>query len=253
MTVVNYVVEHGVATITLDSPENRNALSAALVGELTVALLSASTDPDARVIVLTHTGTTFCAGNDLREAATEGGPARSTQRLVTLLRTIIDAPKPVIARIDGHVRAGGVGIVGACDLAYASGIATFAFSEVRIGVTPAIITLTTLTRLTERAASRYYLTGEVFNSDVAAQIGVITESAPELDAALNALIDSFRLCAPESLTETKLLTTARVRQAFAENAEALQQLSARMFASDHGREGMAAFREKRSPSWVVPD
>ena len=107
MPVVQYAVDRAIATVTLDSPENRNALSAALVGELTAQLETAASDPDVRAVVLTHTGTTFCAGADLKEQAGEGGPAEGTRRMLALLRAIVELPKPVIARVDGHVRAGG--------------------------------------------------------------------------------------------------------------------------------------------------
>ena len=117
-----------------------------------------------RAIVLTHTGRTFCAGADLKEQAAEGGPAEGTQRMLGLLRAIVELPKPVVARVDGHVRAGGVGLVGACDIVVAGPATTFAFTEVRLGLAPAIISLTTLGRMTERAVSRYYLTGETFDA-----------------------------------------------------------------------------------------
>src|ERR1700722_2865692 len=114
--VVTYSAERAIATVTLDSPANRNAFSAQLVSELSDELDRAVADDTIRAIVLTHTGSTFCAGNDLREARVEGGPERSTARMLTLLHKIVLAPKPVIARVDGHARAGGIGLLGACDI-----------------------------------------------------------------------------------------------------------------------------------------
>ncbi|HEY8826566.1 MAG TPA: enoyl-CoA hydratase-related protein, partial [Jatrophihabitantaceae bacterium] len=112
--LVHYAVDRAIATVTLDSPDNRNALSARLVGEVSAHLQTAAADGAVRAVVLTHTGTTFCSGADLKESATEGGPAQGTLRMLAMLRVIIELPKPVIARIDGNVRAGGLGIVGAC-------------------------------------------------------------------------------------------------------------------------------------------
>jgi enoyl-CoA hydratase len=251
--LVTYRVEDAIATITLDSPANRNALSAALVEQLAAHLANAGADEGIRAIVLTHTGSTFCAGNDLREAREDGGPERGTIRLIALLRQLIELPKPVIARVDGHARAGGVGLIGASDIALASSAATFSFTEVRLGLAPAMISLTTLTRLSERAASRYYLTGEVFDSVVAERIGLLTEFAPDLDAALTVVLQALRLASPQGLAHTKPLTTRAIRAAFDAQAAELQALSSRLFASEEGREGMRAILEKRPPRWVQPN
>ena len=249
--LVHYAVERAIATITLDSPENRNALSAQLVGELDGHLRAATADATVRAVVLSHTGRTFCAGADLREQAGEGGPAEGTRRMLALLRTIVELPKPVVARIDGHVRAGGLGIVGACDIAFAGPSSTFAFTEVRLGLAPAIISLTTLNRMSERAAARYYLTGETFDATAAAASGLITAAVQDVDAEITQLAQALRSCSPQGLTETKPLTTARVRAAFDEGADAMQVLSQRLFSSDDAREGMTAFLQKRPPAWAV--
>ncbi|MDT4891885.1 MAG: enoyl-CoA hydratase [Pseudonocardiales bacterium] len=253
MSVVQYAVDRAIATITLDSPENRNALSAALVGELTAHLSTAGDDPAVRALVLTHTGTTFCAGADLREQSAEGGPAEGTRRMVALLRTVVELPKPVIARVDGHVRAGGLGLVGACDIALAGPDSSFAFTEVRLGLAPAIISLTTLGRMTERAAARYYLTGETFDAPAAATAGLVTAAAENVDAALAPMLDALRRCSPQGLAETKPLTTAAMRADFAARADEVQALSARLFASDQAREGMLAFLQRRPPAWQAAE
>jgi enoyl-CoA hydratase len=200
--------------------------------------------------VLTHTGRTFCAGVDLREQVAEGGPAAGTRRLLALLSQIVDLPKPVLAQIDGHVRAGGVGLVGACDIAIAGPAATFAFTEARLGLAPAIISLTTFGRMSERAAARYCLTGEVFGADAAAAAGLITAAVPDAAAQVAAICTDLRACAPQGLAETKLLTTRATRATLEAHAAQIQALSQRLFESAAAREGMQAFLEKRAPSWA---
>lgn len=251
--LVHYALARGIATITLDSPANRNALSARLIEDLRADLDRAAGDDGVRAIVLTHTGRTFCAGVDLREQVAEGGPAAGTKRLLALLRQIVDLPKPVLALIDGHVRAGGVGLVGACDVAIAGPGATFAFTEVRLGLAPAIISLTTFGRLSERAAARYCLSGEVFGADAAAAAGLVTASVPDAAAEIAALCAELRACAPQGLAETKLLTTRATRASLETHAAQIQALSQRLFESAPAREGMQAFLEKRAPSWVLDE
>jgi enoyl-CoA hydratase len=248
--LVHLEVARAVATVTLDSPANRNALSAQLVGELTDHLQAAAVDDAVRAVVLTHTGRVFCAGADLKEQTGEGGPQAGTQRMLGLLRTVVELPKPVVARLDGAVRAGGVGLVGACDIALAGPAASFAFTEVRLGLAPAIISLTTLGRMSERAASRYYLTGEVFDAAAAAAAGLVTLAPDDLDAELAGLLDALRLCSPQGLAETKPLTTRTALTAFEEQADRVQAQSARLFGSEEAREGMLSFLEKRPPRWA---
>ena len=154
--------------------------------------------------------------------------------------------------MDGNVRAGGMGIVGACDIAVAGPPSTFAFTEVRLGLAPAIISLTTLGRMTERAASRYYLTGETFDAATAAASGLITVAAEDVDARSARSRDALRVCSPQGLAETKPLTTATVpRRVRRERSDDLQALSARLFGSDEAREGMLAFLERRPPAWAA--
>jgi enoyl-CoA hydratase len=170
--------------------------------------------------------------------------------MLALLRAIIDLPKPVVARIDGAVRAGGIGIVGACDIAIASSNASFAFTEVRLGLAPAIISLTTLGRMTQRAASRYYLTGEKFDAAAAAECGLITVATDELDVGVGQVADALRTCSPQGLAESKRVTTHDVLAAFDAYADEMQALSARLFGSEEAREGMLSFLEKRPPRWA---
>ncbi|CAJ1499332.1 enoyl-CoA hydratase family protein [[Mycobacterium] holstebronense] len=243
----------GSARLTLDSPHNRNALSSKLVAQLHAGLRDAAADPNVRVVVLSHTGGTFCAGADLSEA-TGGDPgelaADRAREMAALLRAIVESPRPVIAAVNGHVRAGGMGLVGACDLAVAGPASTFALTEARIGVAPSIISLTLLPKLAPRAAARYYLTGEKFGAAEAAAIGLITLAAEDVDAAVAGLVANLRLGSPQGLAASKALTTAAVLAGFDRDAEPLSVASARMFVSDEAREGMLAFLQKRPPSWA---
>ncbi|MFD7441737.1 enoyl-CoA hydratase family protein [Streptomyces sp. NPDC059909] len=243
MTLISTSSERGITTLTLDSPANRNALSARLVGELADALTACGKDPAVRAVVLTHTGSTFSAGADLKEPP-------NPYTFVALLRKIVDLPKPVVARVAGHVRAGGLGLVGACDVAAATSGSDFAFTEVRIGVAPAVISLPLLPRLEPRAAARYYLAGERFGAAEAARIGLVTAVGEDVDEVLAPVLDGFRKASPQALDATKQLLTAKVRETFDRDAEDLVQRSASLFASAEAREGMTAFLERRDPAWV---
>jgi enoyl-CoA hydratase len=244
MPLVHTAHDRAVTTLTLDSPDNRNALSAALVGELTDGLTRCGKDGDVRAIVLTHTGNTFCAGADLRDP-------HPPDALVGLLRQIVELRKPVLARVTGHVRAGGLGLLGACDIAVAGRDASFAFTEVRIGVAPAVISLPLLPRTDPRALARYYLTGERFDAAEAVRTGLLTAAGDDVDAVLAPVLDGLRRASPQGLAETKALLTAKVLEAFDRDAADLTALSARLFSSVQAREGMTAFHERRDPAWVV--
>ncbi len=269
--LVGYAVDGHLARLTLDSPHNRNALSGTLVGQLHQGLRDAAADPAVRAVVLGHTGGTFCAGADLSEASggdprgdrERGAAGRSgsppsafeqaadrARELTALLRAIVESPLPVIAAVDGHVRAGGMGLVAACDIAVAGPHSTFALTEARIGVAPAIISLTLLPKITARAAARYYLTGEKFDAAEAAAIGLISLAADDVDAAVAALAEQLGRGSPQGLAASKALTTAAVLAAFDRDAERLSVESARLFVSDEAREGMLAFLQKRPPPWV---
>ncbi|MGW4200808.1 enoyl-CoA hydratase family protein [Streptomyces sp. NPDC004726] len=236
--------ERGITTLTLDSPANRNALSARLVGELAQALARCAKDDTVRAVVLTHTGPVFSAGADLKAPP-------NPYTFVELLRKIVSLPKPVVARVAGKTRAGGIGLVGACDLAVASAASDFAFTEVRIGVAPAVISLPLLPRLDPRAAERYYLTGERFDAAEAARIGLLTLAAAEVDEGLAPLLGAVRKASPQGLAASKRLVTARVLETFDRDAEDLVQRSATLFASPEAREGMTAFLERRDPAWEL--
>ena len=257
--LVRYAVDGQAARLTLDSPHNRNALSTALVSQLHQGLRDAAEDPAVRVVVLGHTGNTFCAGADLSESSAASGSdpaelaADRARELAALLRAIVESPRPVIAAVGGHVRAGGMGLVGACDIAVAGPASTFALTEARIGVAPAIISLTLLPKLSARAAGRYYLTGEKFGAAEAAAIGLITLAADDVDTAVAGLVEELRHGSPQGLAASKALTTAALLAGFDHDAERLCVDSARLFVSDEAREGMLAFLQKRPPRWAASE
>ncbi|MFG2979732.1 enoyl-CoA hydratase family protein [Streptomyces sp. NPDC048258] len=234
----------GVATLTLDSPANRNALSAALVGDLRAALASAAADPAVRALVLTHTGTTFCAGADLKSPS---APAD----FLALLREIAELPKPVVARVTGHVRAGGLGLLGVCDIAAAGPQSSYAFTETHLGLAPAVISMPLLPRLDPRAAARYFLTAERFDAAEATRIGLLTLHADDVDEALEPVLAGLRKASPQGLAATKALTSAAVREVLDRDGARLTELSAELFASAEAREGITARFERRDPSWSL--
>ncbi|MBA3249237.1 MAG: enoyl-CoA hydratase/isomerase family protein [Geodermatophilaceae bacterium] len=242
----------GVRTLTLDSPHNRNALSRQLMAELTGALTAAQEDDDIRAIVLTHAGPVFCSGMDLSESRGASATGMGVNAVPAILQSIWTSPKPVLARVAGPARAGGVGLIGACDLAVAVRTATFAFSEVRIGVVPAVISVTVLPRLLPRAAHELFLTGEVFDGDRAAAIGLVNSAvdAEDLDAEVRRYLDLLVLGAPGALAATKQMLRRPAAASMDEDFAAMLELSARHFAGEEGQEGMAAFAEKRPARWV---
>jgi enoyl-CoA hydratase len=253
-SLVHYTVRGSVARLTLDSPQNRNALSTALVNQLHQGLTDATEEPGVRAVVLGHTGGTFCAGADLAEAAGRdpGDIAVARARELThLLRRILELPMPVIGAVDGHVRAGGLGLVGACDIVVAGPASTFALTEARIGVAPSIISLTLLPKMTARSAARYFLTGEKFGPAEAADIGLITMAVDDVEGAVATLTATIGTASPQGLAASKALTTAPILAAFDEHADELTEQSAELFVSEEAREGMMAFLQKRPPSWAI--
>jgi enoyl-CoA hydratase len=252
-SLVHYAVEGSVARLTLDSPDNRNALSTALVHQLHQGLTDATEESGVRAVVLGHTDGTFCAGADLAEAARRDPGEVAVDRareLAHLLRRLLELPMPVIGAVNGHVRAGGLGLVGACDIVVAGRASTFALTEARIGVAPSIISLTLLPKMTARAAGRYFLTGEKFGADEAADIGLITVAADDVETEVSSLATEIGKGSPQGLAASKALTTAPILAAFDRHAEELTKQSARLFVSDEAREGMMAFLQKRPPNWA---
>lgn len=259
--VVHSATSAGIRTLTLDSPKNRNALSTALVDQLLARLREASTSSDVRAVVLTHTGGTFCAGADLSEALARGASvqqasAQGTGAMLDVIRTILELPKPVIVVVDGHVRAGGFGLLGAADIVLAGPSCTFALTESRLGLSPSVISLVLLPKMSARAVARYFVTGETFDAQTAEQVGLVTESfstSADIDAGLGAVIAGIRRASPQGLAASKALTTTGIIAGFAEHAQQRADESAALFASDEAREGMAAFLAKRRPSWDLAE
>lgn len=250
--LIHSQVRAGVATVTLDSPDNRNALSTALIEQLLAALADAEADSSVRAVVLSHTGPVFCSGADLKETAAAASGQVPAGRLGAVLRAIWESTKPVVARVGGPARAGGLGLVAAADIAVCARTATFAFSEVRLGVIPAVISATVLPRLSPRAAAELYLTGEVFDGARAAEIGLVTVSVKEdlLDATVDRVALALVRGAPGALAGAKALLRRQRAATFGDEIAELTELSVGFFGSAEGREGVAAFREKRDAAWV---
>ncbi|WP_336671549.1 enoyl-CoA hydratase family protein [Tsukamurella sp. USMM236] len=254
-SLVHYETRGGAAYLTIDSPHNRNAISQRLLADLSAGLERAAADDAARAVVLTHTGTTFCAGADLKEAAANGAgsdPKSRTLAMIGAMRGIIDCPKPVIAQVDGHVRAGGFGLIGSCDFVFAGPGASFAVTETRIGVAPAMVSLVLLPHLPSRVASTLLLTGRKFDAAEAAGYGLITAAVGDPAAAVAEQLAELQLCSPQGLRETKQILWHDVLRSFDERADALGEQSARLFGSAESVEGITAFLQKRAPSWAEP-
>jgi methylglutaconyl-CoA hydratase len=254
--LVRVETARGVARLTLDSPHNRNALSGALIAQLLDALAAADADDGVRVVVLSHTGPVFCSGADLREtaAATQSGSLPAA-RMGEVLAAIWDSRKPVVARVGGPARAGGLGLIAAADIAVCSAAATFAFTEVRLGVIPAVISATVLRRLGPRAAAELYLTGETFDGTRAAAAGLVTVAVPEpeLDPTVERYLAALVRGAPQALAGTKELLRRPLAVTVREDLAELTELSVRYFGSPEGIEGVRAYRDKRDPFWVPRD
>ncbi len=241
----------GIATITLDSPHNANALSTRLLTQLRAAFDDAIADPGVRVLILTGAGRVFCAGADLKEARVN--PTGATGLMAGIMLRLWESPKPVICRLNGAARAGGIGLVAACDIAIAAEQATFAFSEVRIGVVPAVISVPCLRRMPSRAAAEYFLTGEVFPALRAVELGLLTRAvaAEDLDTETDRYARLLLRGAPGAVAGTKGLLRNVLTDSFADGLAKMAELSGTYFGSAEAREGMAAFAEKRDPSWVA--
>jgi methylglutaconyl-CoA hydratase len=238
-----------VCTLTLDSPHNRNALSSQLLGELADGLAGAAADAAVRVVVLTATGRVFCSGADLSERA-----AADTSRFPEILAAVRAAPKPVIARVDGHARAGGLGLIAASDLAVATAGTTLAFSEVRVGVAPALILVSSLRVADRRFLARVTLTGDTFGAGEAAASGLITDvvaDAPALDEWVEHAVASILRSAPGAVSATKALLRELPELPWSAGLEAARVRSAELFAGAEAAEGIDAFFEKRAPAWDV--
>lgn len=244
--LVHYDTAEGVATITLDSQTNRNALSRQLVTELFEGLERAEADADVKVVLITSAGRVFCSGADLSEASS-GGMDEGTRRIVALQRLIVAMDKPVVTRLGGAVRAGGIGIVAASDVVVAAEDATFALTEVKLGLAAAIISLTVHARMNPRAAALTTLGGEVFTGAEAAAYGLVTTAVPadELDAEVARVCASLATGAAQGLRESKRILNRDLLARIDAHGEEMAELSARLFASDEAREAMTAFLSRK--------
>jgi methylglutaconyl-CoA hydratase len=233
--------------LTLNSPANRNALSERLLAQLDQALRDATSDPAVRAVVLTGTGTVFCSGADLSERGTA-----APSRMPAILTSIVESAVPVVVRVNGHARAGGIGLIAAADMAVAAETATFAFTEVRVGVAPAMILVPALRVMDRRFLSRATLTGERFGAAEAVGAGLLTAVTPD-EAALDAWVadrtTELRQAAPGAVRATKELLRTLPAQAWAEGLTAAAVTSAELFAGAEAAEGMEAFLQKRRPAW----
>jgi methylglutaconyl-CoA hydratase len=248
--LVHVVHVGGIRTLTLDSPRNRNALSSQLLEELAHGLRDATTDQGVRAVVLTGTGTVFCSGADLSER-TRG----VTSLLPDILTAMTMSRVPIITRVNGHVRAGGIGLIAASDVAVAPANSTMAFSEVRVGVAPAIILVPSLRVADRRFLARLALTGDTFTAADAARAGLLTAvvpDEPDLSPWVQGVTDSILRSAPGAVTATKGLLRTLPDATWAEGLSAAQELSAELFAGAEAAEGMEAFLAKRAPAWGGP-
>jgi methylglutaconyl-CoA hydratase len=253
--VTLYEVKDGAAWITLNRPERRNAISAELVAEAYDHLAAAVDDDRVRAIVITGAGKGFCAGADLKNPP---GSALGGGRTVTypeLLTAIWECEKPVIAMVNGAAFAGGLGLVGAADIVITAEDAQFSFSEVRIGVIPAIISVVCLRKMAPQHGSRLFITGARFDGPQAVEYGLAHRAVPlaELAAAVREELDMIQLGGPIAVAECKKLARLVPTWTLEEGFQNTESWSRRMFQSDEASQGMAAFRDKRKPPWVEAD
>ena len=253
---VRYELDGGIASLILDVPETRNALSAKLLHALRDALARAQSDPAARVILLTATGSVFCSGADLRDPPSGGahGAAATgaTDLMVDVLQGLRESAKPTLCRVNGHARGGGLGLIAACDISVAVETATFAFSEVRIGVAPAMISVVVIPRIGVTAATELFLTGEPFDAHRAERIGLVNAAVAvgELDARVRRFADQLHRGGPGALAATRRLLREVPRLELGEGFARMARLSAELFASEEAAEGIAAFAGRRAPAWA---
>ena len=253
-TVTRVEIRQTALWITLNRPDSRNALSAALVNELDAHLAAAASNPAVRCVVITGAGSAFCAGADLKSPPGQVVNGRQGVTLADVLARIQDHPKPVIAAVNGAAFAGGLGLVGASDIVVITEDAPCSFSEVRIGVIPAVISVVCLPKLGPAHGMKLLLTGERFDGRRAVELGLAHRAVPadQLQAAVQQEVDALRLAGPTALAECKKLVR---RIPTLDRDAALQEAtewSLRMFLSAEAAEGMAAFREKRPPAWALP-
>ena len=256
MSPVLLDVNGAIATITLDDHEHRNALGADLVAGIHEALVSANADEAVRVIVLTHSGNVFCAGANLKERAGSPGSAASGSigfgELLTLIQT---GPKPIVARIAGATMGGGIGLACASDIAVTTDVAKFGFTEVRLGVAPAIISVVALPKMGRGPAMEAFLRGDRFDGTRAAQLGLVAHAVPaaELDTAVHDVVSDLLRGSPAALAAAKRLVNEVPTMTKSDAFDWATAFSLELFAGAEAAEGMQAFLERRDASWVPED
>ncbi|MGZ5034414.1 MAG: enoyl-CoA hydratase/isomerase family protein [Usitatibacter sp.] len=250
-----------VGLVTMNRPERHNAFDDSLIQELTEALRTMEAEDGIRVVVLSGAGKSFSAGADLNWMKRMAGFSkdenqRDAMGLAALMRTLAHLRKPTIARVQGAAYGGGVGLVACCDIAVASQAASFALSEARLGLIPAVISPYVVAAIGERAARRYFLTAERFEAAEAWRLGLVHELASgegELDEKLGEIVDALLSAGPAAQREAKeLIRAVSGRAVTSELIQDTAERIARIRSSPEGREGVAAFLEKRRASWVPP-
>ena len=235
----------GILRVTLAKPERRNAFDAELIAGLHEAFKDVG---DARVVLLSGDGESFCAGADIewQRSAIDlsfDENVDDAMRLFAMMQAIDGCPAPVVARIQGYALGGGSGLAAAVDIAIAAEDAVFGFSEVKLGIIPAVISPFVLPKIGEGAARRYFLTGERFDAQAALRIGLVSEVADDLDGAVDRVVGELLTSGPQAAREAKRLVRTRPQ------GEETAQWAARMRASDEGQEGLRAFLERRKADW----
>jgi len=252
MDPVKLTTERGVMTATLADVENRNALGLDLIAGLREALAAANADPAVRALVVTNEGSTFCAGANLKERSRAGAKPSGSGGLEELLHEIQTSPTPVVGRIAGHVVGGGNGLAAALDISIAAEDVKFGFTEVRLGVAPAIISVICLPKMRPGEAMEAFLRGNRFPASRAAQLGLINRAVPasELDAAVEEVLDDLRQGGPKAIGFAKRLVYEVPGMEQREAFRWTTRLSGELFAGEEAAEGMAAFLSKRPPRWA---
>jgi methylglutaconyl-CoA hydratase len=255
MDRVRVEIAAGVMTVTLADVESRNALGAALVQGLHDAIAAANADPGVRAVVVTNEGSTFCAGANLKERSGATGSGAASVSFEQLLHAIQSSPTPIVGRIAGHVVGGGNGLAAALDVSIAAENVKFGFTEVRLGVAPAIISVVCLPKMRPGEAMEAFLRGHRFPATRAAELGLINRAVPEedLDAAVAEVLADLRRGGPHALESAKRLVHEVPRMEPKEAFRWTAQLSGELFRSEEAAEGMAAFLGKRKPSWASDD
>jgi methylglutaconyl-CoA hydratase len=257
--VVSQIDGRGVATVTLNIPERHNAFDDAVIDQLTAAFEGVANNKDARLMILAARGKSFCAGGDLgwmkrMKSYTREENIKDARALAAMLQTLNVLPVPTIARVQGMTVGGGVGLISCCDMAVATPDAGFCFSEVKVGLIPATISPYVIAAIGQRAARRYFITAERFSSETAAQLGLVSEIVGEdqLDDRINQLVETTLANSPAAVVAAKRLVCHAAGRLIDEQLiSSTSEMIADIRVSAGGQEGLAAFIEKRKPTWGV--